>query len=220
MDKPHHIYTSSQSTTRAFAQVLAENLTPPVQLHDLSALPAPDLQRPTKQQLRTDLALVQQKLTQCQKLIQLAEPHLRLANELLVLRQEEAQHEQQIKQIMRQLGPKPQRIYTVDIAECTAKVYLKTIGRRAPLHSLADVFAYLSLYTQTWKQAPAPSEQEIEQQFEAQLADNQQPAGIRECRFTLYPYADYTHQGLRVEHVVSILEITAVLVQKGGQLDG
>jgi len=98
------LYTSKQSATRVFAQVLAENLTPPVQLHDLSELPAPDRQRPTRQQLRTELALVQQKLRQCQELIKSAEPYLRLADELLVLRQEEGQYEQHIRELAHQLG--------------------------------------------------------------------------------------------------------------------
>jgi hypothetical protein len=98
------LYTSKQSATRVFAQVLAENLTPPVQLHDLSELPAPDRQRPTKQQLRTGLAGAEQKLHQCQELIKLAEPYRRLVDELLVLRQQEEQYEQHIRELVQQLG--------------------------------------------------------------------------------------------------------------------
>lgn len=58
----HHLYAALHSPARTLAEQLADNLARPVVLQDISALPAPDTQRPTRQQLRTELGVLRHQL--------------------------------------------------------------------------------------------------------------------------------------------------------------
>lgn len=53
-----NLYSSDRPAVLAFAQLLAENLTQPVQVRSLTELPSPDTQRPTRQQLRQERAAI------------------------------------------------------------------------------------------------------------------------------------------------------------------
>ncbi|HEX8349184.1 MAG TPA: hypothetical protein VF598_04420 [Hymenobacter sp.] len=116
------------------------------------------------------------------------------------------------------------KLFTVRIDECTATTYLQTIGKKKPLLSLEEVRQFLVEYARTWKQAAPPPVEFIEAQFEAQRAeieckDGPSAPGERECRFTLYPYANPREGEEIIEHVISIKEfaVTAVEWKKGGE---
>jgi hypothetical protein len=103
MSQPIHVYASAQDA--GFARVLAENLSEPVQVHPLAALPRPDTQRPTRQQLRKELAEVQHALKECKKLIALMEPHAQqLGAELAELTAQRQAGELREEQIFFTLG--------------------------------------------------------------------------------------------------------------------
>lgn len=75
MSTANHIYVPSRHF--AFAQLLAENLTPPIQVRSMTELPSPDTQRPTKQQLRQERAAILPALEGVQANIRKAEDNLR-----------------------------------------------------------------------------------------------------------------------------------------------
>ncbi|MBC6698897.1 hypothetical protein [Hymenobacter sp. BT190] len=58
----HHLYAALSSPLRDVAEQLADNLARPVVLQDIAALPAPDTQRPTRQQLRAELGVLREQL--------------------------------------------------------------------------------------------------------------------------------------------------------------
>ena len=73
MEATIKLYSSDQPAARAFAQVLAENLSQPVQVCSLSQLPSPDTHRPTKQQLRSERAALIPAMAGLNENIRLAE---------------------------------------------------------------------------------------------------------------------------------------------------
>lgn len=85
MSKPHRIYTGHGQ--RLFADMLADNLTPPVWVQELQALPAPDTQRPTKQQLRRERATLQVTLDKAQRLLPGLTPYARCADQVAELQE-------------------------------------------------------------------------------------------------------------------------------------
>ena len=75
-----HVYTSDQDAALAFVQVLAENLSQPVQVHPLSELATAPVPRPTRPQLRAERAALVPALSGLNENIRLAEDaptHLR-----------------------------------------------------------------------------------------------------------------------------------------------
>ncbi|MBO0360660.1 hypothetical protein J0X19_22055 [Hymenobacter sp. BT186] len=80
MESPIHFYTAAapDSQLHAFARETSARLHRPVLVHPYAELPAPDLQRPTRQQLRAERAALQPMLTSLNENIRLVEdaPHL------------------------------------------------------------------------------------------------------------------------------------------------
>lgn len=99
-----NLYTSKPADAgfRSLADLLSREQ--PVNLCDISDLPQPDRQRPTRQQLRRELGEQQQSLSMCRDMIKLMAPHPRLAPELADLRADEQKYETRIAEILQQLG--------------------------------------------------------------------------------------------------------------------
>ena len=89
-----NLYTSNPADARvqSLAALLEQEQQRPVQLRDLRDMPAPDRQRPTRQQMLTRRADTQHELSACQELIRLGEPYPRLADEVHKLRLQEAHY--------------------------------------------------------------------------------------------------------------------------------
>lgn len=100
----NHLYVSETSPLRDVADALIDNLAKPVVVQDITALPAPDRQRPTRQQLRTERANVQRELEAVRNLIRLSEPYPRLADEVVALKQEAIDYQNRIQEIDAALG--------------------------------------------------------------------------------------------------------------------
>lgn len=103
-----HVYTSNQDAALAFVQVLAENLSQPVQVHPLSELATAPVPRPTRPQLRAERAALVPALSGLNENIRLAEDaptHLR--EYLPELRQLRARYEARLTQIEQLLTDPP-----------------------------------------------------------------------------------------------------------------
>lgn len=99
------LYTADGPIARAFAQLLAENLTQPVRVRSLSELPAPDTQRPTRQQLRQERAALLPALTGLLTTIRQAEGNpLALGQTLPDLRALRERYEGRLAHIQQVLG--------------------------------------------------------------------------------------------------------------------
>ena len=77
-----NFYTSDASTGefRSFVRLVGENMGQPVLLHGLSALPSPDTMRPTRQQLRVELAWLKRELKASLNLAKRYAPYQGLAD--------------------------------------------------------------------------------------------------------------------------------------------
>ncbi|OWP62911.1 hypothetical protein CDA63_11880 [Hymenobacter amundsenii] len=97
-----NLYTSNPADAgfRSLATLLAQEQ--PVQLRDLSELPAPDTIR--RQRLRTERAALAQKLTADRDLVRLARAHVRLAPEVADIKYDMSRYEQRIAEIDQQLA--------------------------------------------------------------------------------------------------------------------
>lgn len=106
----HHLYAALNSPLRDVAEQLADNLARPVVLQDISALPAPDTQRPTRQQLRTELGVLRHQLDTVLYLLEVGEsqPH-RYAQELELLRADRTRIEGLVAGLEQQLAAPQQQ---------------------------------------------------------------------------------------------------------------
>lgn len=106
MPQPIHLYTSAQpGPARAFAELLADNLPKPVLVHPLSALPPPDRQRPTRQQLRAELGVLREQLDSVNYLLGVGESQpRRYAQEIELLRADRTRIEGLVAGLEQQLA--------------------------------------------------------------------------------------------------------------------
>lgn len=97
--------------------------------------------------------------------------------------------------------------YRITIDETTATTFLQRVAHWQPVAGLEQVVVHLAEYCTAWKQAAPPSAEELEealkgQEVQGMLAGGPQFPGLRECRFTIYPYG----RG-KPMHTISIVEL-------------
>ena len=100
-----HLYTAKPTDARfrSLATLLSQQQ--PVNLSDISDLPQPDRQRPTRQQLRAERVELARALEHDRRLLMLTEPHgRRFPQELADIKADITRHEQRIAAIDNALG--------------------------------------------------------------------------------------------------------------------
>ena len=124
-------------------------------------------------------------------------------------------------QLVREQEDQARKVFIATIAATTATTYVRTIGKKTA-YTLEEVAAFLEEYRVTWKlNVPPLPAADIEPQFDLQHAQNEPEPGTRECRFTIRFSAPELHDGLPVEHTITIVEYPyGVIVGKGGQVHG